>query len=36
LTGSVTDLLEAEAAEEVAARVPGVTEVDEQLDVATL
>ena len=36
LTGTVTDIQEAETAEEVAARVPGVVEVQEQLEVTAL
>ena len=36
LRGTVTDLQEAEAAEEVAARVPGVHEVEELLEIAAL
>jgi osmotically-inducible protein OsmY len=36
LRGAVPDLSDAEAAEEVAARVPGVVEVVEELEVAAL
>jgi osmotically-inducible protein OsmY len=36
LTGTVTDIQEAETAEEVVARIPGVTEVEEQLEVQAL
>jgi len=35
LHGTVTDLDDADAAEEVASRIPGVREVREELDVLT-